>query len=423
MKICRCLVLACIALASLEVRGAAAQVQVNEAFLVFWEQAPGPLAPPAERDEAVVFDAVHSRLIGFNLAFDHDAPGVAVTFPVSCVYMLPDSTTTAPFGIDFQIQPTKRRSAMAGAQGWDGTGHWMPGTYRVQCSAGGNVLVERTFEMLPQAPAVKWIQFYEKEALGPGVPGPYATVFDAAQSRFMATEVTFTIPAMDPEIVHRLSGPHYVIRCQYIRPDGRPMTDFGVGLQFDGDSSGTGAVGYEQPGNWVPGTYHAICSASGRILGSATFEMASDDGAIANARTTASSYFPPSATELAWERAVRVTQIRLFPTGSELTLFNDRQYTTRFYAGQTSRIAVELEFEHALGEEMRIPIDCNYYLSDGQATPVFRFPYKSRPDWYRGYTAMGFGWDQLGQWPQGEYTALCTIHNRPVAVERFSVLP
>lgn len=421
------LVLACIGVATLEVSGVAAQVRVNSAHLYFWEQAPGPLAPSSERHEAVVFDAVHSRLIGFNLALHHEAPGEAVTLPVSCVYIKPDSTTIGPIRIDYQIPPTRRRSDEAGAQAWDATGHWTPGMYRVQCSGGGNVLVERRFEMIPQAPALTGFRFYERQTLAPGGPGPYATRFDAAQSRFLYTDVTYAFPGMDLKIARQHSGPHYGIRCWYIRPDGKPMRDFGIALQVE-DSSGTGAVGYAQPGGWAPGTYHALCSSSGRILGQATFEMASD-GAIANpdpwsTLPSLSSGFPPSATDLRWASAVRVTQIRLFPTGPDLTPMGARQYTTRFRAGQTARIAVELEFAHApSGEAMRIPIACIYYLSDGQATDAFRFPYEPQPDWSGGYSANGFGWDQPGQWPQGDYTAVCGIHGRPVAVERFSVLP
>lgn len=409
-----CLVLACIAVATLGVRGAAAQAHVNSASLYFWEQARGPLAPTGERHEAVLFDAVHSRLIGFNLALHHDAPGAAVTFPVSCQYIKPDSTTIGPIRIDFQITPNQRRSDEARAHGWDGTGHWMPGTYWVQCSAGGNLLEESRFEMTAPPPTVTGIRFYEKETLGPGEPGAYATRFDAAQSRFMATEVTFALPAVDPEIARRLSGLAYDVRCWYIRPDGKPMGDFRVAPQLE-DSIGTGVLGYQELGHWALGTYHALCSASGRILGSATFEMASA-AAIANAWTTLPSPFPPSAQ--------RVTQIRLFPMGSELTPLADRQYTTRFYAGQTARIAVELEFEHApFGRAIVIPIDCTYHLSDGEATDPFRFTYEPQADWNGGYSANGFGWDQPGQWPRGDYTAVCSIYGPPVAVERFTVLP
>lgn len=411
-------VLMCIALATLEIRGAAAQAYVNQANLYFWEQAAGPLAPAEERDESEVFVAAHSRLIGFNLALHHNAPGVDVTFPVSCVYIKPDSTTIGPIRIDYQIPPNRRRSDEARAQEWDGTGHWMPGTYRVQCSGGGNVLVERTFEMMAQSPAVVGIRFYERETLAPGGPAAYATVFDAAESRFMNTEVTFALPAMDPATAPPPRG-YYAFRCQYVRPDGRPMLSFPVILLVnpDSDSRGTGSSGYREPGYWAQGTYHTLCSASGRILGSATFEMASA-AAITNEWAPVSSPFPSAAS------AVRVTQIRLFPTGSDLEPFPFRRYTTRFRASLTARIAVELAFEHApLEEAMVIPIDCTYHLSDGQATDPFRFTYEPQASWIGGLAASGFGWDQPGQWPQGDYTAVCRIDGRPVAVERFSVLP
>lgn len=132
----RCLILAFMALATLEVHGAASQAHVHDADLYFWEQASGPIAPPGERHESDLFVAAHSRLIGFNLALHHDAQGVAVTVPVSRQYIKPDSTTTGPIRIDFQIQATHRRSDEARVQGWDGTGDWMPGTYGSSAQRG-----------------------------------------------------------------------------------------------------------------------------------------------------------------------------------------------------------------------------------------------------------------------------------------------
>jgi hypothetical protein len=38
-----------------------------------------------------------------------------------------------------------------------------------------------------------------------------------------------------------------------------------------------------------------------------------------------------------------------------------------------------------------------------------------------GAVAMGLGWEQPGHWSKGEYLAICQIHGRPIAVERFMV--
>jgi hypothetical protein len=38
-----------------------------------------------------------------------------------------------------------------------------------------------------------------------------------------------------------------------------------------------------------------------------------------------------------------------------------------------------------------------------------------------GSVATGLGWDQPGQWSNGEYLVVCQMHGRPIAVERFTI--
>jgi hypothetical protein len=276
MKCAASVALQCMAVAILGVSEARAQLAPTEARLYFWEQAPGPLAPSEERMSASLFAATHSRYIGFNLALHYPAPGVAVKYLVSCRYIKPNGRTIGPIEIEFEVPPTWRRSDKAVARGWDEAGHWMPGTYRVQCSAGDVSLVERTFEMTANPPKLSGIRFFEKGTLGPSEEPPmYTTRFDAARSRYVAAEVTLALPATGDSKTPRPSG-NYAVRCQYFLPGGRMLAD--PGLEFwiradDSTSTSTTAVGWEDPGHWVPGSYRVICSESGRSLGEATFQV------------------------------------------------------------------------------------------------------------------------------------------------------
>ena len=47
--------------------------------------------------------------------------------------------------------------------------------------------------------------------------------------------------------------------------------------------------------------------------------------------------------------------------------------------------------------------------------------YEFQPPETRGSVAIGLGWEQPGQWASGDYLAICQMHGRPIAVERFTV--
>ncbi len=288
MKYAASVALQCMAVAILGVSEASAQLAPTEAYLYFWEQAPGSPVPSEERMSVSLFNANLSRYIGFNLALHYPAPGVAVKYPVSCRYIKPNGRTIGPIEIEFEVQPTWRRSDKAVARGWDEPGHWMPGTYRVQCSAGEVSLVEKTFEMTANLPKLTGIRFFEKGTLGPSEEPPlYTTHFDAARTRYVAAEVTLALPATGDLKTPR-PGRSYAVRCQYFLPGGRMLAD--PDLEFligaDSTSSATTAVGWKDPGHWVPGSYRVLCSEeSGRSLGAATFQVTTtppDSGPVDN---------------------------------------------------------------------------------------------------------------------------------------------
>lgn len=262
------------------------------------------------------------------------------------------------------------------------------------------------------APTEATIRFFEqagglssgisRSPLEPAARRMYATHFDAARSRYIGIEVRLVHADAAPGIA---SG--YRISCQYIEPDGDTMGPFLIGgfvVQSDRTSAIAASIwGSAEPGTWAPGTYRAVCLDSGRSLGEATFQMTSN---------------PPDVAGV----DARVAQIRLFPISGQTTPIADRQYATVFPAAQTTRVGVELNFAHRpLGRAIDIPVDCYYFLPDGQTMGPISFTYQPQADWNGGSAGSGFGWDQPGQWPRGQYTVVCMIHGRPVAVERFQV--
>jgi hypothetical protein len=229
----------------------------------------------------------------------------------------------------------------------------------------------------------------------------YTTRFDAVTTLYIGVEVTLTHAAAPPGAAGRLA-----VTCDEVLPDGRAIRGmFAIPVDIQaGKTLSTGAntlFGAGPPGRWPEGTYRVRCAGGGRALGETSFQMTAN---------------PPDVPGA----AVRVTGIRLFPTGAQLPAAADRKYSDRFSPGTTTRIGVEVSFAHpALGKALEVPVDCYYFTPNGGTFGPMSFPYKPAPDSTSGHAAMGIGWDQPGQWPGGNYTAVCRINGRPVAVERF----
>jgi len=68
-----------------------------------------------------------------------------------------------------------------------------------------------------------------------------------------------------------------------------------------------------------------------------------------------------------------------------------------------------------------VPIDCYVLPAIARILGVMHLDYEFEASATSGSVALGLGWDQPGQWSKGEYLAICQIHGRPFAVERFSV--
>ena len=249
------------------------------------------------------------------------------------------------------------------------------------------------------------IRFYEQDggSVLDHTRRMYSTHFDAVTTRYIGVEVSLTHPAAPAG-----AAGVFAVACEEVRPDGRTITGiFKIPVKIQaGHTLSTGAntlFGAGSQDRWPEGTYRVRCTGGGRALGDTTFQMTANPSDVAGAE-------------------VRVTRIRLFPTGAQLPAVADRKYVDRFSPGETTRIGVELSFAHpVLAKALEIPVDCYYFTPSGRTFGPMSFPYQPAPDSTRGVAAIGIGWDKPGQWPGGNYTAVCRINGRPVGLARFVV--
>jgi hypothetical protein len=227
----------------------------------------------------------------------------------------------------------------------------------------------------------------------------YTTYFNTLRTRYLGVEVSLDYaPAGD--------GFQLKIGCQMTRPDGKVIDGmFKIGLPIAAGSTHAVAANTlfgAGPDGWQVGISKVTCAAS-RSLGEVSFQMS-------------------PGPSLLGDGELRLKDVRFFPTGSRLIDRSEREYLNLFIASETTHIGIELSFVHpGWTKSGTVPIDCYYMQGAGIVLGTMTAVYELEPSATGGAVAMGLGYDQPGHWSTGNYLAICQIHGRPIAVERFMV--
>lgn len=247
------------------------------------------------------------------------------------------------------------------------------------------------------------IRLFE-QADGPVLPPArrlYSTHFDALRMRALGVEVSAAHAAGD-------DAAELAIDCVLARPDGSATpADRPLVLAIAPGQARSGAAELlwrvADEADWPPGDYAVECRSGDAAIAAIAFDVTLNPPDVAGAE-------------------IRVAALRIFPVERELPPRLDRRYAQRLAAAGTRHLGVELEFTHEpLGRELRVPVECWYFWPDGQTSPPVLLSYEPQPSWAGGYSAGALGWDQPGHWLPGVYTVTCSIHGRPVIVDRFDL--
>jgi len=245
------------------------------------------------------------------------------------------------------------------------------------------------------------IRLYEQA--GGIVPGQsqrvYTNYFNTLRTRFIGVEVNLDYPAA-------AAGFELSIGCQMTRPDGKVISGlWKIGMTIKAGSThatdantmfGTGKDG------WQTGIFKVSCSGS-RPLGETQFQMSPGPSLMADGE-------------------LRLKEVKFFPTGPKIQPAAERHYQDRFSGSEATRIGIELTFvSPGWTKSGAVPIDCYYMPTTGYILGVMNMVYNLEPGVTTGTAAIGLGWDQPGHWEKRDYLAVCQIHGRPIAVERFTV--
>jgi hypothetical protein len=115
--------------------------------------------------------------------------------------------------------------------------------------------------------------------------------------------------------------------------------------------------------------------------------------------------------------------LRFFESGSGAPPPAQRQYDTRFAAGASRFINVEVRFQNeAPGREMVIPMSCDIFTSTDQVFTSLAIHAKMQPDWTASAYYNGWGTAQGGWWKPGRYRVECKYGGKLIGRDWFEVV-
>lgn len=120
---------------------------------------------------------------------------------------------------------------------------------------------------------------------------------------------------------------------------------------------------------------------------------------------------------------IRSEGLRFFESGSGAPPPAQRQYDTRFAAGASRYINVEVRFQNeAPGREMVIPMSCDIFTSTDQVFTSLAIHAKMQSDWTSSAYYNGWGTAKGGWWKPGRYRVECKYGGKLIGRDWFEVV-
>lgn len=120
---------------------------------------------------------------------------------------------------------------------------------------------------------------------------------------------------------------------------------------------------------------------------------------------------------------VQVSGMRFFEGAKDVPATNAREHATRFAAGASRYIYIQLDLEHGISpREVRVPISCTITDASGAVLTTITATGRIQPEWTGSNWASGWGTESGGSWDPGEYHADCSYGGRSIATGEFEVV-
>jgi hypothetical protein len=237
---------------------------------------PGPKIVPdvATRFYPATLDSATTKYVDMELGFDYPAVAAPIQFTLQCKFVGPGGVTASP---DFNARLEAGWTGSLHVTGWgsETPGTWAVGPWTATCMDGPAVVAQGNFTVTKDQfsfpdlhGVITNLAFFESPVSG-SVARPdrkYTATFSNASTRGVFLELGLDYPKVT-------TPSQFAVECSYQYPDDRK---FNVSLSGKTDVGWTGSwisggMGFEQPGNWVAGSYHVECRYQGRVIAVAGF--------------------------------------------------------------------------------------------------------------------------------------------------------
>lgn len=390
------------------------QLQGTLKYMKFFESGKG-VPKYEDRSYSTVFDSAATRYV--NVEMEIAFPGALnrrVSVPISCTYVRPTGVTMNVVYDTLRPSPDWKGILFVEGLGFENTGQWPPGAYRVRCDTNLGTFASGTFEIAATTASlypvaalngrVSQLRFWE-QGLGSTLPvdsRQYASTFREATTRAVGVELTLDYPAQGRTI----SVP---VSCTRFWPNGTAMAKADTGSvtpdpSWTGSYWSPGALGWDEPGNYTPGRYRVDCESGGRLIASGSFEVTSP-------------IVIPSLS-------ARLSSMKFWETPGGYIPPDQRKYSWSFNASKTRYIGIELGFTMpAVARKPEIPVACVRYNPDG--TVLGRDSANLSPEvgWTGAVFSAGtLGWEKAGYWQVGTHRVECSAGGQVIASGTFNVV-
>ncbi len=232
---------------------------------------------------------------------------------------------------------------------------------------------------------------YEKRA--------YKTKFDRASTRYIWWELNLAYPKLASKI-------EFDVDAVFYNPDGSVLGRSTKHAHADPEwteSWHTDGYGWKDPGRWSPGQYRLDLVVNGSKIGGGSFEIT-------------------GGTEGIPIPGARITELRIYEGGYDVTPYEKRVYRDRFDRTSTRYLWWELNLAYPkLTSKIEFDIDAVYYNSDGS---VFARQTKNAhvdAEWTESWHTFGHGWKDAGHWTPGKYRLDLYVKGNKVASRSFEI--
>ena len=226
----------------------------------------------------------------------------------------------------------------------------------------------------------------------------YGTSFPKSSTRYVWAEITCK------NLLYEINSHTHQVLWKYFNPDGSLRGEINAEFHVKSEwytSWLPRGWGWNEPGNWPPGTYKVEIWIDNEKEGTDYFTIVDD----------------------ITKKTITYLSMQFFEGGNTAPEQSYRTYTTNFSKATTRSIYTEIHATNLLYEiQNHVPnFLLKYYNPDNTIMGEIENDVEISKDWESTYIWNGWGWDEPGNWSPGTYRVEVWIHGNKMDEKYFTI--